>query len=1145
MIGVQENINKKPIPNPHIINRPSDSEEQIEEKPNQNIENINGQDYITEVLNISKVKEGFYIGDKLAAISIEVVVQFKLTHIINATGSQVINQWESIGMKYLTLNWEESNNQILFDPKDEIADKILFFVEDSFINGEGILAHSFKGKNRVCIVVLIYLMKKYKWSLKKSMEYLKSKKQDVDIPPYFLSQLIKFESRLLQKGELTKDIPWSFENLKDPEEKLLRNTYMNGINTKKINRSNLNENKGKIRHIQWIDNIDSNQQIPISVINLDKDLYFKKNIKPIFIHKQIKPSKPCIKKPQKKFMRFSSNKNMKKENEEKNMNINNILKTNNSNILISGSKIYNSIIKNDENNNKLINSIPIKNSNINKKNNIFNPKDNINEIHTNLEKNIEILKVPNRKGLNINKNYLRSSNSEENLLNNSTMKSSIKSSIKRSSNNENVQLNNQQQNQNNFYVNSYNLSNSNSSKNYYKDNTLSNSRQNNNYTKNDSNNNIQISKFTENEINNFKIYDEKGNKINNIINIKNRRKDHSYNRRDEKKENVIIIANKCDNIIKNNINNFYINSIGTINNNMNNSQLTNNYNYKNNTFNNNYNTNKENKNNNNKIIPIANMKKKSYKRKNELDQIDLNEIKDITNKTFNNSNNKLTKNSIKNILGNNHRQILGINNNNENNYFILKQNTEVNNNDLESDISPKNIKPDKKIIYLTNNNNGRKFKIIENSNLKNYNSNDNILTNNNTKKRNFNNNNNTNINTILENNQKLNRHNHNFNIIITTKKGIKNTQTSPNHFISQISPKNINLTSTSNTMDKFDEAIISNYNPIKKNNRNNRFIPNIKNKNYYNNDIENNYRTMNINNYKISSDSLDKPLNNFNPNLIKRKGTPTAGHQSIKINNANNNPIKLKNNILTNNNFKKPSTPDIFINKSMTMIRNNNNYMNNNLFNSNSSINLNKSALFNNNNKTKKLKNYASFNNINNMARPSTAPHKGDKEKNSKEKKRKQIIHHIHESKKGINNCGRNAIKFNIRPSSAGQGKNNSNSLNNNINIKENKEYNSIKYNDKNNKNSNNIIHIGSKIELDLENNYIGRRRLGSPAVINNNKINLVNNNIKYNYINHRLPSPMIKQNDLNGNNFVSNINRTNTSTNYNNINKNNSFSLK
>ena len=42
-----------------------------------------------------------------------------------------------------------------FIQKDEIADKILFCIEDSFINGEGILAHSFKGQNRVCIVVLI------------------------------------------------------------------------------------------------------------------------------------------------------------------------------------------------------------------------------------------------------------------------------------------------------------------------------------------------------------------------------------------------------------------------------------------------------------------------------------------------------------------------------------------------------------------------------------------------------------------------------------------------------------------------------------------------------------------------------------------------------------------------------------------------------------------------------------------------------------------------------------------------------------------------------------------------------------------------------------------------------------------------------
>ena len=55
-------------------------------------------------------------------------------------------------------------------------------------------------------------------------------------------------------------------------------------------------------------------------------------------------------------------------------------------------------------------------------------------------------------------------------------------------------------------------------------------------------------------------------------------------------------------------------------------------------------------------------------------------------------------------------------------------------------------------------------------------------------------------------------------------------------------------------LDKYD-PIISNYNPIKKNNRLNRSIPNSKNKNY-NTDFDNNFN-MNINNYSISS---NKPL---------------------------------------------------------------------------------------------------------------------------------------------------------------------------------------------------------------------------------------------------------------------------------------------
>jgi hypothetical protein len=44
--------------------------------------------------------------------------------------------------------------------------------------------------------------------------------------------------RLRTRGELTVDIPWEFEGLKDPEEKLLRNTYLNGVKVEIKNDNN-------------------------------------------------------------------------------------------------------------------------------------------------------------------------------------------------------------------------------------------------------------------------------------------------------------------------------------------------------------------------------------------------------------------------------------------------------------------------------------------------------------------------------------------------------------------------------------------------------------------------------------------------------------------------------------------------------------------------------------------------------------------------------------------------------------------------------------------------------------------------------------------------------------------------------------------
>ena len=61
---------------------------------------------------------------------------------------------------YFNFKLDRSPNQILFDKEEEIANKIVEFVDNSYFgNGEGFLAHSLKGQDRACIVVLIYLMK--------------------------------------------------------------------------------------------------------------------------------------------------------------------------------------------------------------------------------------------------------------------------------------------------------------------------------------------------------------------------------------------------------------------------------------------------------------------------------------------------------------------------------------------------------------------------------------------------------------------------------------------------------------------------------------------------------------------------------------------------------------------------------------------------------------------------------------------------------------------------------------------------------------------------------------------------------------------------------------------------------------------------
>ena len=77
-------------------------------------------------------------------------------------------------------------------------------------------------------------MKKYYWPVNKYIDFLKNKKEDIEIEACFIQQLISYEDRF-SKITNTKTIIWNDVTFKEIDEKLVRNTYINRIAVKKLN----------------------------------------------------------------------------------------------------------------------------------------------------------------------------------------------------------------------------------------------------------------------------------------------------------------------------------------------------------------------------------------------------------------------------------------------------------------------------------------------------------------------------------------------------------------------------------------------------------------------------------------------------------------------------------------------------------------------------------------------------------------------------------------------------------------------------------------------------------------------------------------------------------------------------------------------
>ncbi len=511
-------------------------------------------DYTTEIINISKMREGFFIGDRIAGTNLDVVIQFKITHMINAAGSEIINQFESIGIKYLTLNWSENPKQALFDSKDEIANRIVSFIDESLKNGEGILAHSVRGQDRVCIVVIIYLMRKYNWSLRKCIDFLESKKQDVDIPKFFLEQLYNFGIRLEKYNQGKKKDNWNDDdNYVDSDEKLMRNTYVNGLPSNKNVPSE--SGKKKKKKVGWADNNPYGKNDYLFSCNLQKDLFLMKDIKIVNNHLRMRPSKSCIKNksksvpPEREYITLKDNIN------NKNNNVN--------------------IGQDDKNNNKIYNIQPIK------QNEIFRDEmnNNVNQISFGLDSNI-LEQISN---INNNFNNLTIPKNNNNPKNNNIMNNSIKPNpvFSNTVKPQKPVKQNQQYISNPVY-NSLNPSINKLQNKPQNQNINQNQRRINNFDNKD-NNNFENQKraSSQNQNSNIKNYINIPGQINNMNNnvrnysvVKEQTNFlNDNNNNPNNNNNKVIFTQNYEQIVTNNINNYFIQNPEMINNQNNNKRI--------------------------------------------------------------------------------------------------------------------------------------------------------------------------------------------------------------------------------------------------------------------------------------------------------------------------------------------------------------------------------------------------------------------------------------------------------------------------------------------------------------------------------------------------------------------------------------------
>ncbi|VIO92624.1 Uncharacterized protein BM_BM6817 [Brugia malayi] len=148
-------------------------------------------------LQMANVAKGIYLGSQDVAHDYDILMAHNVTHIINcATGVENI----FLGaIKYLTfdvLDLPWSNMEQYFDKCHE-------FMKNAVENGGNVLVHCNAGVSRSPTIVLSYIMRYNKMTLREALEHVNTIRK-VNPNPGFMQQLMRYEMKLQSENDVGK-----------------------------------------------------------------------------------------------------------------------------------------------------------------------------------------------------------------------------------------------------------------------------------------------------------------------------------------------------------------------------------------------------------------------------------------------------------------------------------------------------------------------------------------------------------------------------------------------------------------------------------------------------------------------------------------------------------------------------------------------------------------------------------------------------------------------------------------------------------------------------------------------------------------------------------------------------------------------------